>query len=337
MSIIDLEHLTKTYYVRDPSHNWKTSVKEAVGLKKKKTLTALNDVSLNIQKNEIFGILGPNGAGKTTMLKIIAGLLIPNGGEATVCGFDALKERQDVRASCSFLRSGGWIIFDYKYPLYKNLIFWAVVMGAEYEEVKEEVDAVLKVVGLHEKKSEFPESLSAGERQKLNLARCLLAPRPIFLLDEPTVNIDPYSANFIREYVKNTLVKERDMTVLLATHNLWEAEMICDRIAILHQGRILEVDKTENLKRRFGTEEAVFKIKGGVRGLKSSMEDIPCISDVVVIGDVVKVFGRDLRNNFRQIIDRVDGYGKIEYVDIIQPTINDVFMQLIGEVEGDRE
>lgn len=114
-----------------------------------------------------------------------------------------------MRTSVNILMSGGWVVFDYKLSIYNNLKFWGVAGGLRLDEVKKRIEDVLKIVGLDDKKDDFPENLSAGLRQKMNLARCLLSDRPVYLLDEPTSNVDPYSAEFIRKFIKD-MKKKRE-------------------------------------------------------------------------------------------------------------------------------
>lgn len=239
--MIKIKNLTKRYKI--------TSKKKWL-LRKPDYLTALNNVNFDIKSGEIFGVLGPNGAGKTTLLKIIAGLLIPEKGRVKINSYDIYRNRNEIRNSVNFLMSSGWVIFDYKLSISFNLKFWGMMHGLSSENIDKKIDKVLNLVGLREKKNEFIENLSSGMRQKVNLARCLLVERSIYLLDEPTIGIDAISANFIREFIKNKL-KKHGRTLVLATHNLWEAEELCDRFAILHKGNLLFSGRFSELKKKY--------------------------------------------------------------------------------------
>lgn len=307
-----------------------------LGRKEKLYVEALDDIGFDVKKGEILGILGPNGAGKTTLLKVVAGFLLPENGNVSVNGFDIVEERNSVRTSCSFLRAEGWIIFDYKYPIYKNLEYWAVFMGLGLGEARKRIDPVLKDVGLYEKRTDYPENLSAGMRQKLNLARCLLAPRPIFLLDEPTANIDPYSANFLRKFFKERLRALRT-TTLLATHNLWEAEMICDRVAILHKGKLLMIGSTSELKDKLGEEMAFIGLGACSKDVRKEVESLEFITGVKRTDKGLQVYGRGLKVNILEVLDICREHCVVKSLEIKEPSLNEVFIQLIETEMSGRE
>jgi len=327
-NIIDIQHLTKSYPKRDPSRTWRTGIVETFKPSTREHIKALDDVTLEVERGEILGILGPNGAGKTTLLKVLAGLLRPETGNVTLDGFDIDKDRHMVRTSCSFLRSGGWIIFDYKYPLWKNLEYWAVFMGMPLSDARKRVDLALDAVGLLEKRTDFPENLSAGMRQKLNLARCLLAPRPVFLLDEPTANIDPYSANFLREFFRTEL-KKLGTTIILATHNLWEAEMVCDRVAILDNGKLLMVGKSDDLKSKLGQEIALLALEKLPKGLLATLDDLPYVTSVKWEEPALTIYGNGLSAKLLDITDACRAVTAVKSVQLRQPSLNEVFIELI--------
>lgn len=329
-NMIEIHNLTKCYPLRDRNTNWKTAFAEGIGLRKPQTIRALDNINVEIEQGEIIGILGPNGAGKTTALKVIAGFLIPEEGEVRVNGCDIISERKKVRVSCNFLRSGGWVIFDYKYPIHRLLEFWGIFMGLRKKEARERIDGVLETVGLIDKKTDFPEHLSAGMRQKLNLARCLMVPRPVYLLDEPTANIDPYSGDFIRKFVKDKLAKE-GTTIVLATHNLWEAEMMCDRIVILDKGKVLKIGPAAEIKKAVGEESVVLELESLPEGLLQEIQELSFVVDLRQKEKVLKVYGKDLHRNVFQILDVCNKYTTPKHISMQEPSLNEIFVQLIGE------
>lgn len=331
--MIHIKNLTKKYPIRGKRSSWKTGLAEALMFREKEYLTALDNVSLHIRMGEILGILGPNGAGKTTLLKVIAGFLLPDSGSVSVNGYDIIKNRHEVRTSCNFLRAGGWVIFDYKYPINKLLMFWGVFLGLGLNESKKRVDYVLESVGLMDKKKEYVENLSFGMRQKLNLARCLMVPRPIYLMDEPTTNIDPYSANFIRGFIKNKLTADAT-TVVLATHNLWEAEMICDRVIILYEGKVLMIGSSEEIKNRIASETAILKLDSISKDVLNRISSLNFVVDVVRKDDFIKIYGREMRKNLPVIL-KICENSKITYVDVIEPSLNEIFIQLMEKKDAE--
>jgi len=329
--MIKIKNLVKKYPIVNPNKNLKQHLKEALKLEKKSLLTALDDVSFDVKKGEIFGVLGPNGAGKTTLLKVLAGFLLPEGGTVSVNGFDVIRERHEVRTSCNFLRAGGWVIFDYKFKISTMLKYWGVFLGLPLSEAKERVNYTLEKVGLLDKKDDYVENLSYGMRQKLNLARCLMTYRPIYLMDEPTTNIDPYSADFIRRFIQTELRREGATTVL-ATHNLWEAEQICDRIAILMGGKILTIGTVDEIKLKYALDTAVIQIKPITDDIRKKIKALGFVGDVVPKSDFVMIYGKDLKKNICEILEICyESKSKITYLDIIKPSLNEVFIQLMRD------
>ena len=329
MNPIEIENITKKYRI-SKGFNWKKNLKQLLKMEKPDYLTALNKVSFSVKKGEIFGILGPNGAGKTTLIKILAGLLLPEEGKAAINNHDLIKDREKVRTSVNILMSGGWIIFDYKLSIYNNLKFWSVAEGLRLSEVKKRIEEVLKIVGLEDKKDDFPENLSAGLRQKMNLARCLLSDRPIYLLDEPTSNVDPYSSEFIRKFIKE--MKKDGKTVVLATHNLWEAELLCDRIAILNRGSILVLDETRAIKERIGKEILTVELEKITPELVRDVSSFGFVEKVIEEKNILKIYG-NIKRNIPVVIDLCRKYTNIIGVDMKESSLNDVFLQLITEKE----
>ena len=330
MKSIQIKNITKKYRIRGKDYNLKKQLKQTLKIEKPDYLTALKNINFSVDKGEIFGVLGPNGAGKTTLIKILAGLLLPENGTATINNFDIRKDREKVRTSVNILMSGGWIIFDYKLSIYDNMKFWGVTEGVKLSEINNRIDDVLKTVGLHDRKNDFPENLSAGLRQKLNLARCLLSDRPIYLLDEPTANVDPYSAKFIREFIIK--LKEDGKTIVLATHNLWEAEMLCDRIAILNLGEILALDTTNSIKNQIGSEVLVIELEKNSSSLTKEISSLDFINKVVERKKFIEIYGT-VKKHIPTIIDLCRKHTNILSVDLKESSLNDVFIQIITEKE----
>ena len=341
-AMIDIKGLHKRYPQKDPENNWLDNLKLSFNKDKRKYIDALDDAELQVKKGEVIGIIGPNGAGKTTMLKVMAGFLYPDSGQVTVNGYDVVEDRHEVRCSCNFLRSGGWVIFDYKYPLDKLLVFWGVFMGLGYDEAVVAADKVLDTVGLGDKKKEFTENLSAGMRQKLNLARCLMIDRPIYLLDEPTANIDPYSSEFIRTFVREDLAK-KGTTVILATHNLWEAEKICDRVIILDKGQIVKIGTAEELRNQLSDDLLLLDVSGKVKELAKELKGLELILHIEAQKEPenihpgasrLAIYGKEMHRLAPHIIDISREFCMVHRVDIQTPTLNDIFVQIMKERGG---
>lgn len=341
--MIEVENIVKKYPIRGDGYSLRETFKRTFSRHRWDELTALYNVNIDVQKGEIVGILGPNGAGKTTLIKILAGLLIPDEGTATVNYYDVIKHRKHVRTSVNLLRSGGWIMFDYKLSVYNNLKYWGIVQGLGWNEIKPRIKETLEIAGLLDKINEYPENLSAGMRQKMCLALCLLSERPVYLLDEPTANIDPYSANFIREFVRDELAG-KGKTILLATHNLWEAEMICDRIAILLKGCVVLFDNTEVIKRRK---------EGGYLLINVLNLTEKLIDDISVLDFVRSVFPKavrgsngedayqleihgDVEEHLQELLDICLNHTEVERIETKDASLNDIFMDMMERIDSDK-
>ena len=223
--------------------------------------TALNNVSVNVDKGEIFGVLGKNGAGKTTLVKIICTLLIPERGSGTVLGYDLLKEDKFIRSNISLVAPTVDVGVDPTLTVRENLLFWAIVYGLKNSEAQSRVDDTLKILGLYDARDRWAMEISAGMRQKLGIGRAILVRHPLLLLDEPTVKLDLESKFTVREFIKE--VRDRfGTTILLTTHYFDEAEELSDKIMIIDKGNVLSVDYISNLKSKLSaTEKVIIKAK----------------------------------------------------------------------------
>ncbi len=208
---------------------------------------AVDRVSLDIQRGEIFGVLGPNGSGKSTLIRLIATLLIPDGGRITVFGHDVIEEARVVQALIN--RVSVEASFFKKLSPMENLMYGARLYGVSASETKQRVLEILTRLGLDEKAIYRPmEEMSRGMQQKVAIARAFLSHPILLLLDEPTTGLDPRSKREVQAFVRE-LRDTHDATILLTTHDMYEAEALCDRVAIIDGGRIVALDTPEALKK----------------------------------------------------------------------------------------
>ena len=214
---------------------------------------ALTDVNCTIERGEFFGLLGPNGAGKTTLFKILATLVIPDSGRVVVNGFDCVRQVRDVRRQLVPVvadeRSLRW-----RLDAWENLRLYAVLYGVPKAEMKSRIESVLEVVGLSDTGTKTTGQFSSGMKQRLLVARALLARPRVLLLDEPTRGLDPLSARSLRHVLKEDVCRGQGCTVVLATHNAEEAFNVCDRVAILDRGRLLTTGRASRLAEAFTDE-----------------------------------------------------------------------------------
>jgi ABC-2 type transport system ATP-binding protein len=208
---------------------------------------AVNRVSFEIQRGEIFGVLGPNGSGKSTLIRLIATLLLPDDGSVTVFGHDAVAEARQVQTLIN--RVSVEASFFKKLSPMENLLYGARLYGVSAGVARKRVRDILARLGLEEHAIHKPmEEMSRGMQQKVAIARAFLSQPILLLLDEPTTGLDPRSKREVQAFVRE-LRDTHDATILLTTHDMAEAEALCDRIAIIDGGRIVALDTPENLKR----------------------------------------------------------------------------------------
>jgi len=214
----------------------------------------LKGVSLEVYTGEVLGLLGPNGAGKTTLLEILSTLLLPTSGHATVCGHDVVREAGEVRKVISYCPSASENFFP-RLSGVRNLEFFGLLNGLSPAEARKKAQTVLDVVGIDGASRAPFQRYSEGMKQRLVLARALLTEPEVLLLDEPTRSLDPVSQKEIRSFLREQVVGKFGKTVLVVTHSLPEAQQICDRLAILHRGRIVRMGTPEEVRLACGGED----------------------------------------------------------------------------------
>ncbi|HEX9746767.1 MAG TPA: ABC transporter ATP-binding protein [bacterium] len=215
-------------------------------LPKRKTITALDGISFNVKRGEIFGLLGPNGSGKSTLIRVLSTLLYPDSGSVKIFGLDAMKEQYKVQTLIN--RVSVDAAFFKKLSAHENLLYAARLYGMKGSEVPEQSKRILKDIGFEVERYLDPlEEFSRGMQQKVAIARALLTSPVVLLLDEPTTGLDPKSKREVQAFTKN--VREiHDATILLTTHDMDEADRLCDRIAIIDKGKIIAMDTSAGLK-----------------------------------------------------------------------------------------
>ena len=227
-------------------------------LKKYKNLTAVDNINIEINDNEIFGLLGPNGAGKTTLIHILATLIKPSSGTAIINGYDITKESSKVRSSIG-------IVFqapssDDILTGYENLKIHSILYKVPSNIRRQRIDDVLELVGLTDRKNDQVKKYSGGMRRRLEIARGLLHKPKVIFLDEPTLGLDPNSREIMWKYIKR-LVNEEKITIILTTHYMEEADLLCNRIGFIDKGKIIALDSPSKLKEEIGGEIINIKLE----------------------------------------------------------------------------
>jgi len=291
---------------------------------KQKTFKALDSVSLQVRKGEIFGLLGPNGAGKTTLINILSTLLVPDSGRAEVFGINLQKSPHEAIKRMNFV--SGTSSFHYKETVRSLLEFYAEVYGVRDPASKiKELTKELGVDGLMEREYSH---LSTGERTRLHIAKALLNDPELLMLDEPTIGLDPAISVKVREMLKG-VNKERGTTILLTSHYMHEVEQLCDRIAFINQGRILSV----------GTVKDLLKAASPKLDLVIELEALPpkvwAVSQGLLIQDGCLVTKISKEAEVPGIIKKLVSKGlMITKVSIEQPSLEEYFIKMARGTGG---
>jgi ABC-2 type transport system ATP-binding protein len=306
--------------------------------RKTRIVTAVDHLSLEIQRGKLFGLLGRNGAGKTTLVKILCTLLPPDEGTASVNGFDVVKQQMQVKRSIGTIFSVGERGFFWRLTGYGNLEFYAAISNVPRHGRRERIMEVLDLVGMKDNAFELFQKYSGGMKRKLALARALLSDPPVLLLDEPTTGLDVVSSRSIREFIRNDLSKKQGKTVLYTTHYIEEAAQVCDEIAIMHKGQLVVVDTPDALKGKAKKKEVLdiivknmmktqvnmLKNKDGVGSLTAEVQD-------AVLGQTHLRLRLENGDALPELFDFFFKE-KIKVVNFKQeePTLEDAFIELTG-------
>ncbi|MCC5890154.1 MAG: ABC transporter ATP-binding protein [Alkalibacterium sp.] len=302
--------------------------------KKYKAVTAVNQVSLVLNKGESVGLLGPNGAGKSTTISMLSTLLPPSSGQVFFEGNDALKQPQKLRKVLGVVPQE--IALYEELSAYENLKFFGKVYGLKGERLATRIDEVLELIGLTERKKEALKTYSGGMKRRINIGVTLLHEPEVLIMDEPTVGIDPQSRNYILEMIRN-LNKNQNITVLYTSHYMEEVEKLCDRIYIMDHGDIIADGTNEELKGILSEEET---IQIGVSQLSPAFEEAlsrhQAISKVTEGGSGYKVIapkGTDLLGDIFELAKSTGTH--IVNLAVLTPTLEDVFLHLTGRTLRD--
>jgi ABC-2 type transport system ATP-binding protein len=227
--------------------------RDLLPFRKKQWVTAVEKVNLEIQPGELFGLLGPNGAGKTTLIKLLCCLVLPTSGKASVFGNDVQKKEQAVKNLVGLVNAEERS-FYWRLSGRENLHFFASLYHLPRQQSRQRIDELLKLVGLEKEADVRFQTYSTGMKQKMAIIRGLLSEPKVLFVDEPTRSLDPVSAQSVRSLIKEKVTAEKK-TVVLATHNLTEAEQLCDRLAIMDHGRVIALGSVKELRSVFQTHE----------------------------------------------------------------------------------
>ena len=292
-------------------------------------ITAVEDLNISLDEGEVFGLLGPNGAGKTTIIKMLATLLEPTSGSASVNGFDVMRQPERVRESIG-------IVFqepssDELLTGYENIKLYAMMYGIPGEKISRGIAEALELVELAERKDDLVKNYSGGMRRRLEIARGLIHKPKVLFLDEPTLGLDPRGREKMWNYIVR-LVKELRMTLLLTTHYMEEADSLADRVGIIDRGKIAVLDSPKALKKTLGGDLVTIRSAESLN--LEELRRLSYVRDVKQDGSETKITVDDVAENLQQLLKAV---GKIESVEVRNTTLNDVFLRFTGRAMEEAE
>jgi ABC-2 type transport system ATP-binding protein len=308
-SIIEVKNLTKTF----------------------NNFTAVNDISFNVKKGEIFGLLGPNGAGKSTTLRVLSTLARPTKGSAKISGYDVVKDDNQVRKLIGIV-SEKMIVYN-RLTAKENLEFFGSLFNIPKEILAKKIDDLLELVKLTQWKNKQVGTFSTGMRQRMNVIRALLNEPQVLFLDEPTLGLDPQSSVEIRDFIKK-LNQENGTTAIITTHMMVDADLLCDRIAIIDHGKIIALDTSTNLKKTIsGADTMIIKLEIAnlTPDIITSIRALKCVDAATQENSTrlrIIVHGEEAFDSIIDVVRKKDG--KITSMENLQPSLEDVFLHMTG-------
>ncbi len=299
-------------------------------------LTAVDGISFSVDKGEIFGLLGPNGAGKSTTISMLCTILKVTSGTAIVNGFDVTKNPSDVRKSIGIVFQDPSI--DDKLTARENLEMHADLYSVPMNVKNERINSVLALVELEDRADDLMNTYSSGMRRRLEIARSLIHYPKILFLDEPTIGLDPQSRDHIWNYIRE-LIKTEDITIILTTHYMEEADKLCGRIAIVDHGKIVAMDTPQHLKDQLGGETITVTTKKKELFLEKIME-ANIVKSAVIVGEEVKMTVDNAHTILPSVVDIASKNSLlIDSISLQEPQLDDVFLHFTGKAlrEGSKE
>ncbi len=292
---------------------------------------AVDGLSLEIAEGEVFGFLGPNGAGKTTTVRMLTALIAPSSGRATVLGYEVGRDDTEIRRHVGLLTETPGM-YD-RLSARRNLEIFARLY--EVEQVDRQVEKYLKLLGLWERRDDPVAEFSKGMRQKLAIGRAMLHEPQVLFLDEPTSGLDPQAARLVRDAVAELRLAGR--TIFLCTHNLDEADRLCDRVGVFN-ARLLTVDTPARLRRQLFGRQVVVTLAGDAEPLVPVARSLPGVTSVTHESETLTIGIEDPeRDNPALVRALVEAGAAIRYVSEADVSLEDVYLTLIGDQNGRQE
>lgn len=293
--------------------------------------TAVDRLTLTIPEGEVFGFLGPNGAGKTTTVRMLTSLIAPTAGTAVVLGHRLGEGDIEIRRNVGILTETPGMYE--RLSAHKNLSIYAKLY--EVRDVPGQVEKYLRLLGLWDRRNDATGTFSKGMRQKLAIARALLHEPRILFLDEPTAGLDPEAARLVRDFISE--VKGQGRTIFLTTHNLDEADRLCDRIAVF-KSRLRVLDTPEGLRQQLYGRQVVFHLAHEAQSGLSILHELPYVKKIEAVENKLVVAVDDPeKHNPEMIRLLVQGEQNIQFVGELRHSLEEIYLQLINRAEVEEE
>ena len=299
--------------------------------RKAKEVVAVDDISFSLRPGELFGLLGPNGAGKTTTVKMLTTLLIPTGGTALILGKDVVHQAEQIRARIGFIFGGERGLY-WRLSGIDNLRYFASLYHVEPAVARKRIASLLELVGLADRGKEKVEGYSRGMMQRLHIARTLLHDPEVLFLDEPTIGLDPVGARELRQVIRDLQAEKK--TILLTTHYMFEADALCQRVAVINKGKIVALDTPEALKSNVADLAVVeMEVFGVPQDVLERVRSLPFV-DTVSLEDVdqrqsLRVQTRRGSEAVPDLVGVLSGL-RVGRVIVREPTLEDAYVRLVG-------
>ena len=309
-AIISIDHISKVFKTRG------------------RTLTAVDDITFDVQSGEIFGLLGSNGAGKSTLIRILTTLLVPSSGTATVGGHDITKDPEAIRRIIGVCPQNGTL--DAELTAYDNLEFYGKLVDVDDKILDARIWELLDSVGLRDFAYARAGTFSGGMKRKLEIVRAFIHKPLILFLDEPTIGLDPESRREVWVHIEQ--LNQAGTTIILTTHYMDEAEKLCARVAFVHHGKLIQLDTMDNLKRSIHAGEIIeIELNMSDEGMMPALRSIEQITDASIAGNKLVLTATNATEALPSIWKTVTQRGrKVVNISIRPPSLEDVFIYLTG-------
>src|SRR3990172_1660362 len=320
MPAIEVDHLRRIY---------RTTI--GVVRRRAKEVLAVDDLTFEVAEGELFGMLGPNGAGKTTTVKMLTTLLLPTSGTARMMGLDVVRQADTLRGRIGFIFGGERGLY-WRLSGTDNLRYFASLYHVEPTVSKQRIPYLLELVGLADRGAEKVEGYSRGMKQRLHIARTLLHDPPVLFLDEPTIGLDPIGAREMRQVVLDLQAEKK--TILLTTHYMFEADALCQRLAVVNHGRIVALDTPAGLKEHVRDLSVIeLEVFGVPPAVVERVRAQPFVESVAVENRdqkqallVQSPRGSEAVPDLMAILDGL----RVGRVTVREPTLEDAYVRLVG-------